>query len=623
VLRILDRCSGRLVKHVKTLERMLRFVHGRLPDQFWSPKFASESAGIESSQDVELLGKYCEETHGPYMGVCQDRLKQFKELASELAPAAVNVNFQKMIALTKLAYDVRRSSSFKRFIEFNLASPDKPGIAVPTLPDIVERMGQVSKFYRAAVTLTTFAAKVLKHGRTIEVRAIPAGKIQVGELAGRTAAQVRRRGGYRFSSCGGNQLQSMLDRWPKYRQHVELQLIVFYEENPNLKLYSSYIGCNKRSCYLCYSFIKDHGRFEVDGCHQSLYSLWTVPETVFFADHACAQAFQNALKRLCIDLEGKVSALRDPKWPRPGFCTHNESVANLSRVSMALTEQIRVEASAEDNMGDSTSAASAQHGRSLLARSTSEAISLTNLVTVPEEPLEESLDIDTNNERPNSEKTDSAAASVDDLPQSVPSATMTELISSSSAEQVRLSLPATKKQTALSDSNPCLVRASIDLPTLSAPGVNFAKDLIKENTNPETRASQQRQHRRRHRHHHDDRGRHIHRPQLPREFYRHVNRLHKRVELSTWHEVMPQTRKRRKRHAKKSGAHKPSSTQTMAVNEPSAFKRLSYSVDRGQRRPQPIQSEIDGNDQGCFCGLLEACRLTIKKLLREMTNTRG
>lgn len=57
------------------------------------------------------------------MGVCQDRLKQFKELASELAPAAVNVNFQKMIALTKLAYDVRRSSSFKRFIEFNLASP--------------------------------------------------------------------------------------------------------------------------------------------------------------------------------------------------------------------------------------------------------------------------------------------------------------------------------------------------------------------------------------------------------------------------------------------------------------------------------------------------------------------
>jgi hypothetical protein len=100
-------------------------------------------------------------------------------------------------------------------------------------------------------------------------------------------------------SCSEGQLQGMIKRWPTYRLHSEIQLIVFYEKNPNLKLCSNYIGCDRLSCYLCYSFIKHHGHFSVDGCHQALYSLWAVPDIMSSENEKRADRFRKALKELC------------------------------------------------------------------------------------------------------------------------------------------------------------------------------------------------------------------------------------------------------------------------------------------------------------------------------------
>ena len=128
----------------------------------------------------------------------------------------------------------------------------------------------------------------------------------------------------------------MLDLWPRYRQHAELQLIVFYEENPHIGLYSRHIECNKQSCYLCYSVIRHHGVFEVDGGHQSLYFLWTIKDTISFETPDKAQNFRSALRMVCHDLELKIRGFRATQWRRLGFITANESVPNFSRISLAL-----------------------------------------------------------------------------------------------------------------------------------------------------------------------------------------------------------------------------------------------------------------------------------------------
>lgn len=239
-----------------------------------------------------------------------------------------------------MAYDVRRSGSFQRLIGSNLVRPRNPGIAFPSVSAIVHRIGQISKFYRCAVTLAFAAAKLLELGKAIKVQGISAGNIRIRELANRTATQLRRRGGSDFVDAGGDKLQRTIDRWPKYRIHAEMQLVVFYEENPRLKLYYNYIGCNKQSCYLCYNFIEHHGRFRVDGCHQSLYSLWTVPEAVTFAHDQRATNFKHALRWIVTDLEQKMRIFRNGIKQRRRFGMQNESVPNLSRMSLGLPEQI-------------------------------------------------------------------------------------------------------------------------------------------------------------------------------------------------------------------------------------------------------------------------------------------
>ncbi len=385
---IIVRCRSRLVKHTKVLERMLRFVGSHGSNQFNAPHTTSPDDKAESLQDIELLGKYCGATHESYVRLCKHRLEQLKELASRISLPRPPPDLQDLASLTKLAYQVRRSYSFKQLVAYNISKSEKPGIAVPDLRDIVERIGQISKFNRAAVTLTAFLAKLQKLGRGVEIKATSTEKIEISELASRTAAQVRRRGGDPFASSGGAQIKTMMSRWPVYREHVELQLMIFYEQNYGLTLFSPYIGCNKRSCYLCYNFIAEHGRFQVDGCHQSLYSLWTVRETISFADEERAGVFNRALKKLCFDMEQKVQAQREPHWRRPGFSTHNESVANLSRVSLAFHDRSVWEPCSEKRASDAV-VIPAEGGFGAIPNKESSVIPfMTDLTPVPEESPE-------------------------------------------------------------------------------------------------------------------------------------------------------------------------------------------------------------------------------------------
>jgi hypothetical protein len=130
----------------------------------------------------------------------------------------------------------------------------------------------------------------------------------------------------------------MINRWPKYREHAETQLVLFYEENPDKVLHIPYIGSNKLSCFLCFHFIAQHGRFSVSGCHQYLYSLWTIRDIVKCDDAARATKMKYSLVRLSEVLEQMVEDRRKPFWRNVSTGTGKQSIPNLSRTSLASSQ---------------------------------------------------------------------------------------------------------------------------------------------------------------------------------------------------------------------------------------------------------------------------------------------
>ena len=489
------RCRKRLVKHAKVLERMLRSVGSPGSNQFNAPQITFPGDKSESLQDIELLGEYCSTTHESYMRLCKHRLGQLKELVSRISQSTTPSDLQNLASLTKLAYQVRRSWSFQQLVAYNISRSKKRAVAVSDLRDTVERIGQISKFYRAAATLTAFLAKLQKSGRSIEIKATSTEKIEVTELASRTAAQVRRRGGGRFSSGGGAQIQNMMKRWPAYREHAELQLIIFYEQNHRLTLFSPYIGCNKRCCYLCYSFIKEHGRFQVDGCHQSLYSLWTVRETISFADEERAAAFKRALKRLCLDLEQKIQAQKGPHWRRPGFGTLNESVANLSRVSLAFNDGSSWERCSEERVKDAVAISTKNGSGAIPDKEYSVLSSTVDLKPVPEESPEEVTEAEMKCEplRSDAPLPDN---SVDVTDQSSYSHIERNVVAQQACSHTKAtSLTASTEADLVPTQS--LSGSPIARPVLGASAVNFSEDIPRDSQKPQIVDRPQRRHQRR------------------------------------------------------------------------------------------------------------------------------
>ncbi|OJJ02479.1 hypothetical protein ASPVEDRAFT_29058 [Aspergillus versicolor CBS 583.65] len=45
-----------------------------------------------------------------------------------------------------------------------------------------------------------------------------------------------------------------------------------------------YVGCSKRSCFLCYRFALRYGQFITRGCHGKIYDLWTLPQVPWLVE---------------------------------------------------------------------------------------------------------------------------------------------------------------------------------------------------------------------------------------------------------------------------------------------------------------------------------------------------
>ena len=196
--KVLSRCKRRVKEQVVQLNNRIQFVYGLDSDHYIHPEIIAGSSGDESTQDVELLGHYCDETHGSYMRLCEDRMRQLKKLAAEVIHPSTTGELEALKNLGQLAYSVRRSSSFKHFVQANLNRKWERGISLPTTSKIIERIEKISKFYRAALAMTDFVTKVKKLGRKITIEPVPTSRIQVPELANRKAAQLCARAGRQF-----------------------------------------------------------------------------------------------------------------------------------------------------------------------------------------------------------------------------------------------------------------------------------------------------------------------------------------------------------------------------------------------------------------------------------------
>ena len=340
---VLQQCTTVFLRHVNKFLNELKQARCPPDRDLRFPVFSIQGGTAEPAIDIDHIGPYNGESHRAYMQLSYERLRTLRRISADLAASETQPDVSKMGLLAKAAHNVQRSSSFDRFLRHNLLASQKPMAIKSMANDLKERLGKISRIWRAARTLTAFGSAMITYKITVNVLCLPASRRKVRELRNRTPAQLQSRGGRHFQSCNDGQLQGKLGQWQSYRLHCEMQLVVFYQENPHLQLRSRYIGCNKLACYLCYNFITYHGQFQVKGCHQGLYSLWTVPLVVRFEKEEKANSFSCALRQLAHNLERKVDTVRKTSQSQWKYRTNHESTANLSRTTLqwpAITDPI-------------------------------------------------------------------------------------------------------------------------------------------------------------------------------------------------------------------------------------------------------------------------------------------
>ena len=117
-------------------------------------------------------------------------------------------------------------------------------------------------------------------------------------------------------------LNRMNDRATTWKVHAEIQILLFYEQRPQL-FCPRIIGSSKSACYLCNLFIQSHGQFQVSRSHGRLYDRWILP--AWPLDKASAKGnVRSAVDKLNRALETRIiSVLNDRQRP---FANPAESV---------------------------------------------------------------------------------------------------------------------------------------------------------------------------------------------------------------------------------------------------------------------------------------------------------
>ena len=113
---ILQQCSDRFFKHVTRFSNELKQVECPSDTSLRHPAFDLQDDTTESLNDLERLGPYTCHSHKAYMELSCERLCRLRSICFDLSTSRSQSKAPQMIRLARLAYNVRRSSSFNRLM---------------------------------------------------------------------------------------------------------------------------------------------------------------------------------------------------------------------------------------------------------------------------------------------------------------------------------------------------------------------------------------------------------------------------------------------------------------------------------------------------------------------------
>lgn len=120
--------------------------------------------------------------------------------------------------------------------------------------------------------------------------------------------------------------------------HAEIQLLMQLErptaKDSNAARVFRYIGCSKKTCYLCCKFIEEHGSFRTRGTHGKVYDQWTVPAS---SDIPLSSAFRIKVALLNVEndmitrFENCLGSRQLPHVPESSIGISEHSEASMYR----------------------------------------------------------------------------------------------------------------------------------------------------------------------------------------------------------------------------------------------------------------------------------------------------
>lgn len=230
-------------------------------------------------------------------------LEMFNELCEKVLQQGRQCDVKVLKDLLIQCHQFRRSKSFKAF----LASVPNGSLLFKT----IQKLGRYRVANQAIIDAVRARPYQFFH---VDVQAVP--KISFHEINVNIYPDADLLG----------YLRSILSTWriktlskdtfgkmgKKFREkcveppavHAEMQLVKFYEENPQIPQ-PTIMGCSKKSCYLCGAFLRIQGVFSVQRTSQKLDNQWTMPN-IKCRNAENAVTYNNSLEKMTVELEDSL-----------------------------------------------------------------------------------------------------------------------------------------------------------------------------------------------------------------------------------------------------------------------------------------------------------------------------
>lgn len=236
-------------------------------------------------QDSEDIGVHDESTAPLYMASTGTKIEELESAASELSQTT-SAHTELRSILVQKAYDLRRRKSTRLLIQ-NTLDPKSANQLIWN----IQFLGRLE----AALRTFTKCVAIFPHFQTLSIYpkrkiACPEKMVQQDQVLSLTEtlksvnlslspSDIKT---FVNNTKGVSEAQKKFDALQKSAlpTHAEVQMILYLLKNRmSFGDVVPYIGCSKKSCFMCHAFLQSCSDFGTRGCHEQLFPLWTVAKT--------------------------------------------------------------------------------------------------------------------------------------------------------------------------------------------------------------------------------------------------------------------------------------------------------------------------------------------------------